>query len=41
MFDFPDLEPSLSRFLSAIIRFITTNLDEAGDPDETEVEPNP
>ncbi len=45
MFDYP-LEPSLLHLLSAIIRFITKILAEtrdadSGDPDETEVEPNP
>ncbi len=45
MFDYP-LEPSLLYLLSTIIRFITKILAESGDvdsgdPDETEVEPNP
>ncbi len=41
MFDFQELDPGLLHLLSAIVRFITNIFTEAGDPDETEVEPNP
>lgn len=40
MYDFFDLEPSLPRLLTTILRYLIIVL-KAGDPDETEVEPNP
>ncbi len=40
MFEFFDFEPSLPQFVTTILRFLITVLN-AGDPDETEVEPNP
>ncbi len=39
MFELFDLEPSLPHVLTLALRFIINAL--SGDPDETEVEPNP
>ncbi len=41
MFDFTDLDPTLVQLLAAVLRFINVTFSQSGDPDETEVEPNP
>ena len=40
MYDFFEFESGLPQFLNTILRYLATILN-AGDPDETEVEPNP
>ncbi len=41
MFDFFDIDPTLVQLLATILRLFKPTPRRDGDPDETEVEPNP
>ena len=41
MFDYLDIGPSLLHLLMALLRIAGLSASEGGDPDETEVEPDP